>query len=82
MQATLYLSELETVPVDFFADPDGEWDYERLVAAAGLDPDVITVMIGALSEPWRDHPEGAAVLSAEGQPGFAVVECAAVTRAA
>src|SRR5688500_9526090 len=33
MCVTCYQLALEDVPADFFADPDGSWTYEALVAA-------------------------------------------------
>ena len=77
-----YSIALSDIPVDLFADPDGVWTYETLVAAAGLDPDAIPApVIGALSEPFRGHPDGAAVVAgmANGEAVVAIVDCGATT---
>jgi hypothetical protein len=70
-----YRIALDAVPADFFADPDGSWSFEALVEAAGFESR--GVAIGALRERFRDHPEGAAVvtLNAESRPYVAIVEC-------
>jgi hypothetical protein len=72
----LYVVDLAEIPVDFFADPDGEWDYESLVDEAGFDLDE-GVEIGALTDSFRGHPEGSAVvtLNAKNRPYVAIVEC-------
>lgn len=80
MKIRKYAMSLEHLPVDLFADPDGDWDYDTLVSQAGYDPDAESPpLIGALTEPWFGHPEGAAVVagSSDGDaPVIAVVECA------
>ena len=78
MKIQEYAVSFEELPVDLFADPDGEWSYEELVAAAGLDPDVVPPhFIGALTEAWRGHPDGAAVIAASvgGERRVTVIEC-------
>jgi hypothetical protein len=76
MRVVRYGVSLEDVPVDFFADPDGAWDFAGLVHAAGFRMDE-GVAVGALAAPYRDHPEGAAVvtLNAKARPYVAIVEC-------
>jgi len=39
MQIHRYPLTLLEVPADLRADPDGEWTYDTLVGAAGLDPE-------------------------------------------
>jgi hypothetical protein len=82
MRVARYRLPLGDVPVDFFADPDGEWRFESLVRAAGFEP-LQGVAVGALTCPFRGHPEGAAVvtLNAKARPYIAVVECPAVAAA-
>jgi hypothetical protein len=77
MDAVRYRLELEEVPADFFADPDGEWTYEELVAASGFDAEKQTVCIGALTQAFRGHPAGAAVVTTAERDGryVAIVEC-------
>ncbi|MEZ4369241.1 MAG: hypothetical protein AB7K71_28020 [Polyangiaceae bacterium] len=84
MRVRHYGLSAEAAPIDFFADPDGDWSYEALLEAAGIHPESAPtgVMIGALGEPWRGHPEGAAVVSfaREGGPRLCIVECPAGRR--
>lgn len=77
MDAFRYRIELDEVPTDFFADPDGEWTYEELVAASGFDAETHTVCIGALTQPFRGHPAGSAVITIAERTGryVAIVEC-------
>ncbi len=80
MKAIRYRVSLNEVPVDFFADPDGDWTYDDLLAISGWqDPD--GVAIGALTAPFRGHPAGSAVvtLNAKDRPYIVVVECPALT---
>ena len=79
MKAIRYRVPLNEVPVDFFADPDGEWTYDDLLAIAGWKT-ADGVAIGALTAPFRDHPAGSAVvtLNAKDRPYIVVVECPAV----
>jgi hypothetical protein len=67
---------IESIPADFFADPDGQWTFETLAAAAGFSPRD-GVAIGALRMPFNGHPDGAAVvtLNAEARPYIAIIEC-------
>lgn len=76
MHVACYAISLELIPVDFFADPDGAWTFESLADAAGFSVDA-GVGVGALREPFGDHPEGAAVvtLNSEARPYVAVIEC-------
>lgn len=76
MHVACYEVSLEIIPVDFFADPDGSWTFESLSAAAGFAVDA-GVGVGALREPFNDHPEGAAVvtLNSEARPYVAIIEC-------
>jgi hypothetical protein len=75
-RVTRYRISLDSVPADFFADPDGSWTLEALAAAAGFASES-GIAIGALREDFRGHPEGAAVvtLNAETRPYVAIVEC-------
>jgi hypothetical protein len=76
MKAVRYRVALNEVPVDFFADPDGEWTYDELLAIAGWQTSD-GVAIGALTAPFQGHPEGSAVvtLNAKDRPYIVVVEC-------
>ncbi|MBX3184770.1 MAG: hypothetical protein KIT72_08020 [Polyangiaceae bacterium] len=78
MRVRHYRVSAEAAPVDFFADPDGDWSYEALIEAAGIHPGAVPpgVLIGALARPWRGHPEGAAIVSfvADERPRLCVVE--------
>jgi len=78
MKAIRYRVPLNEVPVDFFADPDGEWTYDDLLAISGWKT-ADGVAIGALTAPFRGHPEGSAVvtLNAKDRPYIVVVECPA-----
>ena len=78
MRIRRYPLHSDQVPIDFLADPDGCWEYENLVAWAGFDPESEPApVVGALSEGWRGHPAGAAVVAAstDGGTGVTVVEC-------
>jgi hypothetical protein len=77
MRIFRYLVDMGAVPVDFLADPDGNWTYEGLLEAAGFDPGSTGIQIGALSEPFEGHPDGAAVITRaqSGRAYIAVVEC-------
>jgi hypothetical protein len=71
---------LSRVPVDFFADPDGSWDFEGLVARAGFQQELGEVAIGALTEAFAGFPPGAAVVcvSAGHHISVALVDCTRV----
>lgn len=71
-----YLVDMGAVPVDFMADPDGQWNYDQLLEAAGFDKDA-QVSVGALTQSFEGHPDGAAVVtrSMEGRAYIAVIEC-------
>jgi hypothetical protein len=76
--AVLHLSvPLGRVPVDFFADPDGTWDFETLVLHAGFQQELGEVAIGALTEAYVGFPAGAAVVavSAGAHISVALVDC-------
>ncbi|HTM46203.1 MAG TPA: hypothetical protein VL137_14685 [Polyangiaceae bacterium] len=77
MKTARYRMKLSEIPVDFFADPDGEWTYEALVEASGFDGETQTVCIGALTAPFEGHPEGSAVITITQRRGRSVVivEC-------
>ena len=71
-----YRLTLLDVPADLRADPDGDWTYESLVAAAGLDPEASPPpIVAALFESWRGHPEGAAVVACPGEGRIVIVNC-------
>lgn len=75
-RVTRYHLPLESIPADFFADPDGSWTHAELARAAGFENHE-GVAIGALRTSFRDHPDGAAVvtLNAGARPYVAIVEC-------
>jgi hypothetical protein len=75
-RVSLYRLPLAAIPVDFFADPDGAWSHEALVASAGFG-EMTGVAVGALRHPFNGHPDGAAVvtLNAETRPHVAIIEC-------
>lgn len=77
MIVSRYSLELEDIPADFFADPDGDWTYEELVLASGFDPETQGVCIGALTQEFGGHPEGSAVvtITARRRPYVAIIEC-------
>ncbi|MGC4094961.1 MAG: hypothetical protein QM756_45000 [Polyangiaceae bacterium] len=76
MRVACYRLSLELIPVDFFADPDGQWTFEALAQAAGFGSDE-GVAVGALRQPFAGHPDGAAVvtLNSEQRPYVAIIEC-------
>jgi hypothetical protein len=80
VKAHSYFVQDDAIPVDFLADPDGNWDWETLVGLAGFDPGEPLVWLGALAGRWRGHPPGSAVVTAPGARGrrLAIVECAAL----
>ena len=71
-----YAVALDQIPVDFYADPDGQWTYEELACAAGFGLEQ-GVAVGALRESFDGHPDGSAVvtLNAESRPYVAIIEC-------
>jgi len=76
MEMHRYALTLLDVPADLRADPDGDWSYEMLVTAAGLDPDALPCpVVAALCESWRGHPEGAAVVASPGEGWLAIIHC-------
>lgn len=56
----------QEVPVDFFADPDGQWEFSTLVEMAGFNPEHPGASVGALKEPFDGYPEGSAVITEVG----------------
>lgn len=80
MRVAAILCPLEDVPVDFLADPDGVWEFETLADAAGFEEAWGRISIGALTQAYRDFPEGAAVVLLEA-PGewcaITLVDCTA-----
>jgi len=76
LRVSCYRLALDAIPVDFFADPDGQWTFEALAKAAGFHMDE-GVAIGALRRSFGGHPDGAAVvtLNSEQRPYVAIVEC-------
>jgi hypothetical protein len=63
---TRYQMTAEQVPVDFFADPDGSWEFSPLVEMAGFNPEHPGASVGALTQPFDGFPEGAAVITEVG----------------
>lgn len=62
MRVTAISTSIEDIPVDFFADPDGLWEYDELAQLAGFDQGWGQLSVGALTEPCSGFPEGAAVV--------------------
>lgn len=56
----------DQVPVDFFADPDGCWEFASLVEMAGFNPELPGASVGALTAPFDGYPEGSAVITEVG----------------
>jgi hypothetical protein len=56
----------QEVPVDFFADPDGQWEFSTLVEMAGFNPEHPGASVGALREAFDGYPEGSAVIAEVG----------------
>jgi hypothetical protein len=79
MQICLLPAKLDTIPVDFLADPDGSWDYETLARQTGFDVQWGELSIGALTEPFAGFPEGAAVVAftSGADCSVALVDCTA-----
>lgn len=63
---TRYRLTPDEIPVDFFADPDGSWDFSSLVEMAGFSPEHPGASVGALKEPFDGFPEGSAVITEVG----------------
>lgn len=79
MEIHRYPLTLLDVPADLRADPDGDWSYDTLVTAAGLDPEAApSPVVAALYQTWRGHPEGAAVVASPGEGWLAIIHCAAI----
>jgi hypothetical protein len=62
MRSIAISAPLENIPVDFFGDPDGSWEFDQLARVAGFDQAWGQLSIGALSQPYAGFPEGAAVV--------------------
>lgn len=79
MRISRYPVEITSVPVDFFADPDGAWNFDSLVESAGFDPENPGICIGALIADYDGHPSGSAVITELGKARsyVAIVECPA-----
>lgn len=78
------ITRASDVPVDFFADPDGSWEYEDLLEAANFDPAWGRVEVGALTRAYRSFPEGAAVVMLKVGESVSVVlvDCTQAVQAA
>ena len=63
---TRYRMTPEEVPVDFFADPDGSWEFSSLVEMAGFNPEHPGASVGALTQAFDGFPEGSAVVTEVG----------------
>lgn len=72
-------ANLEAIPVDFRADPDGVWEYEDLARRVGFDIAWGRMSVGALTQPYAGFPEGAAVvaLTTGAECSVALVDCTA-----
>ena len=70
---------VQSIPVDFLADPDGFWEYDSLAQSAGFDSETAGFAVGALTEPFEGFPEGAAVVTlTQGSTcAVALVDCTA-----
>lgn len=70
---------VESIPVDFRADPDGYWEFDGLTRRVGFDEHGGRVAVGALTRPFAGFPEGAAVvtLTTGSQCAVALVDCTA-----
>jgi hypothetical protein len=79
MTVVLSPATLDTIPVDFRADPDGTWEYDSLARRAGFDMQWGEISVGALTRPFAGFPEGAAVVAfmSGSQCSVALVDCTA-----
>ena len=79
MRSIAISAPLENIPVDFFGDPDGCWEFDQLARVAGFDQAWGQLSIGALSQPYAGFPEGAAVvmLSTAELCSIVLVDCTA-----
>jgi hypothetical protein len=77
MKLVLSPAKLAAIPVDFLADPDGDWNFETLARRSGFDERWGEVAVGALKEPFAGFPEGAAVVAftSGNQCSVAIVDC-------
>jgi hypothetical protein len=77
MRVALSQVKLDAIPVDFRADPDGNWEYESLARDTGFDERWGRMAIGALTQPFDGFPEGAAVVTftSGSQCSVALVDC-------
>jgi hypothetical protein len=79
MRVVRSTASVDAIPVDFFADPDGKWEYELLAKQAGFDENWGQLAVGALTEPYAGFPEGAAVVTLKtgSHCSVALVDCTA-----
>jgi len=79
MRSIAISAPLENIPVDFFGDPDGCWEFDQLARVAGFDQAWGQLSIGALTQPYAGFPEGAAVviLSTAHLCSVVLVDCTA-----
>jgi hypothetical protein len=77
MRVTRTAPTVKDIPVDFFADPDGSWEFEGLARRAGFDERWGDVLVGALTKTYEGFPEGAAVvtLTTGSHCSVALVDC-------
>jgi hypothetical protein len=77
MRVALSQAKLDVIPVDFRADPDGEWEYEALARGVGFDERWGQMAVGALTQPFGGFPEGAAVVTftSGSRCSVALVDC-------
>ncbi len=77
VRVVLSTQNVNAIPVDFLADPDGVWEYDLLARQAGFDQQWGELSVGALTEPFDGFPEGAAVVTLRtgNQCSVALVDC-------
>jgi hypothetical protein len=77
MRVALSQTRLDAIPVDFRADPDGDWEYDALARGVGFDERWGRIEVGALTQPFGGFPEGAAVVAFKSgnQCSVALVDC-------
>ena len=52
MRVALSQAKLDIIPVDFRADPDGNWEYDALARGVGFDERWGHMSVGALTQPF------------------------------
>lgn len=79
MRVVRATANVEAIPVDFAADPDGHWEYDSLAKRVGFSEEWGQLSVGALTEPYAGFPEGAAVvtLTTGEHCSVALVDCTA-----